>query len=48
MRFLGRSLIGVVLMSVTLALLGMAGFSIYSALQARLNDEGGSRTCLCG
>jgi multidrug efflux pump subunit AcrA (membrane-fusion protein) len=43
MRFLGRSLIGVVLMSVTLALLGMAGFSIYSALQARLNDEGGSR-----
>ncbi len=39
MRFLIRSLIGVVLLSVTLALLGWAGASIYGAVQARLSDE---------
>jgi len=43
MRFLGRSLMGVVLLSVTLALFGMAGFTVYSSVQERMNDEGRAR-----
>ena len=38
MRFLTRSLIGVVLFSITLALLSWAGASLYGAVQARLDD----------
>ncbi|WP_420862247.1 efflux RND transporter periplasmic adaptor subunit [Algirhabdus cladophorae] len=43
MRFLGRSLFGMVLLSVTLALFGWAGYSVYSAVQASMEDEGRSR-----
>jgi len=43
MRFLGRSLFGMVLLAVTLALFGWAGSSVYKAVQASLEDEGGSR-----
>lgn len=36
MRFLARSLVGLFMLSLTLGLLGLAGGSIYSAMQARL------------
>jgi len=40
MRFLARSLTGLVMASLTLALLGMAGHSVWSAIQARSADPG--------
>lgn len=40
MRFLGRALIGLFLMALTIGLLATAGFTTYSALQARWADEG--------
>lgn len=39
MRFLGRSLVGVVLAAVTLGLLALAGATFWSALDARLSRE---------
>lgn len=43
MRFLTRSLIGLFLTAATIGLLGYAGASLYSAVQARLSDEPFSR-----
>ncbi len=40
MRFLGRALIGLFLTAVTVGLLATAGYTTYSALQARWADEG--------
>lgn len=39
MRFLRRSLVGLFLIAVTVGLLAYAGQSVFSAIQARLNDE---------
>ncbi len=39
MRFLRRSLVGLFLLSLTLALLGLAGRSIYLAVDSRINAE---------
>lgn len=39
MRFLRRSLVGIFLASLTLALLGLAGRTVFDAVQARLNEE---------
>lgn len=43
MRFLRRGLVGLVLVSLTAALLALAGEQIVSAFQARMADEGGAR-----
>ena len=43
MRFLTRSLTGLFLLSLTVALLTLAGHVIYSAVSARLNDGGFQR-----
>lgn len=43
MRFLGRSLIGVVLLSLTVGLLVWAGDTLYRSVQARMADEAPSR-----
>jgi multidrug efflux pump subunit AcrA (membrane-fusion protein) len=40
MRFLGRALIGLFLLALTIGLLATAGYTTYSALQARWADEG--------
>lgn len=39
MRFLRRSLVGLFLMAVTLALFGLAGRNVYDAVQVRMNTE---------
>ena len=39
MRFLRRALVGIFLMSLTIALLGYAGSTVYNAVQARMNEE---------
>ncbi|MCR8726601.1 efflux RND transporter periplasmic adaptor subunit [Frigidibacter sp. ROC022] len=39
MRFLRRSLVGLFLMSLTLAVLALAGQTLWSSIQARLSDE---------
>lgn len=41
MRFIGRALIGLFLTALTVGLLTFAGYTTYSALQARWADEGG-------
>ena len=43
MRFLNRALLGLFLLAVTIGLLGLAGGSVWQALQASWSDEGGSR-----
>ncbi|MGR3757322.1 MAG: efflux RND transporter periplasmic adaptor subunit [Tranquillimonas sp.] len=43
MRFLGRSLVGVVLAALTLGILAAAGATVWSAIEARLNREPMSR-----
>ena len=43
MRFLRRSLVGLFLFAATLALFGVAGGMVYSAMQAQLDDEPRSR-----
>ncbi|TCP44497.1 efflux RND transporter periplasmic adaptor subunit [Rhodovulum marinum] len=43
MRFLRRSLVGLFLIAVTVGLLAYAGYSVSSAIQARLNDSPAQR-----
>lgn len=43
MRFLNRALLGMFLLSITIGLLGLAGGSVWTALQASWSEEGGSR-----
>lgn len=43
MRFLRRSLVGLFLFAATLALFGVAGVSVYNAVQAQMNEEPRSR-----
>lgn len=43
MRFLTRSLIGLFLVSATLGLFAFSGATVYSAILARMSDDGGGR-----
>ena len=46
MRFLGRGLIGLLLFSLALGLLGFAGNTIKIAVQDRVNKEPRAQNCL--